>query len=299
MSKYDTDELLPRLVAFPTNVAIDEDMYGIGVGMLRPPAHRPAVGLAAILNPATDAYVDTSDMFDEVCQLLDSTLLLDTASDVDTDAEDVLVWALDLDTEPLRLLDEGLVSGDEDDEPLVALVDVPRDFLVGGSSRGIELRLPWDGLLLFSDLERLLDEPVDEDWPDGVGELFTGTLRRSPIVALAIIPAVYLVLPLAGFPAHDRFHTVTSSPAASSSITETVSRQHYRSYAGTRADRRTETQTAATYTERRYTRPSERQGVVVCWLLYIDVHDVHWRRSSRCRRFRDVARGKIDPVVLV
>lgn len=212
MSRYETDELLPRFVAFPTNVAIDEDIYGIGVGMLRLPAHRPAVGLEAMLNPATEAYVDTSDMF-VVCQLLDSTLLLDTASDVvDTDAVDVFVCAFpDLDTEPPRFFDEGLVSGDEEDAfeddedvALVAFVDVPRDFLVGGSSRAlafIEFRLPWDGLLLFSDLERLLDEPVaDADCPDGVGELFTGTLRRSPIVALAIIPRVYLVPTASRFP---------------------------------------------------------------------------------------------------
>jgi len=72
------------------------------------------------------------------------------------------------------------------------LVDVPRDFFVGGSSRVppfIEFRLPWDGLLLFSLLERLLDAfVVDNDWPERVGELFTGALRRRPIVvALAIL----------------------------------------------------------------------------------------------------------------
>lgn len=214
MSRYDTDELLPRLVAFPTNVAIDDDMYGIGVGMLRLPAQRPAVGLEPMLSPATDAYVDTSDMFDEVCQLLDtSTPLLDTASDVvETDAlvaELLLFCAFDLDTDPPpRLFDDGLVSGDvelEDEELLVALVDVPRDFFAGGSSRCMELRLPWDGLLLFSVLERLLlllldEPPVDADWPDGVGELFTGTLRRSPIVALAIIPRVYLAATAGRFP---------------------------------------------------------------------------------------------------
>lgn len=179
--------------------------------MLRLPAHRPAVGLEAMLNPATEAYVDTSDMF-VVCQLLDSTLLLDTASDVGTDVVDVFGFCAfpDLDTEPPRFFDEGLVSGDDDafeedeDVALVAFVDVPRDFLVGGSSRAlafIEFRLPWDGLLLFSDLERLPDEPVaDADCPDGVGELFTGTLRRSPIVALAIIPRVYLVPTASRFP---------------------------------------------------------------------------------------------------
>ena len=209
MSRYDTDELLPRLVAFPTNVAIDDDMYGIGVVMLRLPAHRPPVGLEPMLSPATDAYVDTSDMFDEVCQLLDtSTPLLDTASDVAEETDEVAaevlpLCAFDLDTDPPRLFDDGLVSGDveleDDEELLVALVDVPRDFFAGGSSRCIELRLPWDGLLLFSVLERLLplvpdeeEPPADADWPDGVGELFTGTLRRSPIVALAIIPRVYL-----------------------------------------------------------------------------------------------------------
>lgn len=55
----------------------------------------------------------------------------------------------------------------------------------------IEFRLPWDGLLLFSLRERLLDDPplvaVDGDWLEGVGE-FTGALRRRPIiVALAIV----------------------------------------------------------------------------------------------------------------
>lgn len=145
--------------------------------MLRLPAQRPAFGLAVIPSPATDAYVDTSDMFDVVCQLLDRTLL---ASVVDTGVADDLA---DLDNEPPRPFPDGLASGD-----FAAFVDVPRDFFVGGSSRVacIEFRFPWDGLLLFSDLERLL-EPL-EDWLDRDGELFTVTLRRSPIVALAIIP---------------------------------------------------------------------------------------------------------------
>lgn len=131
-----------------------------------------------------------SDIFGWVGQLADSPLLVSVAPG----AEDFACE--DLDTDPPRLLEVGLTSGDEELEDaeeaaLVALVDVPRDFLVGGSSREepfIEFRFPWDGLLLFSDLERLLDPPeADTDWPDGVGE-FTGTLRRSPIVALAIIP---------------------------------------------------------------------------------------------------------------
>lgn len=81
--------------------------------------------------------------------------------------------------------------------PFPPLVEVPRDFFVGGSSRVppfIEFRLPWDGLLLFSLLERLLDDdaPVDSDWLEGVGE-FTGALRRRPIVvALAIFSFAYL-----------------------------------------------------------------------------------------------------------
>lgn len=47
--------------------------------------------------------------------------------------------------------------------PFAPLVEVPRDFFVGGSSREppfIEFRLPWDGLLLFSFLKRLLDDDV-------------------------------------------------------------------------------------------------------------------------------------------
>lgn len=80
------------------------------------------------------------------------------------------------------------------------LVEVPRDFFVGGSSRVppfIEFKLPWDGLLLFSLLERLLDDaPVDSDWLEGVGELFTGALRRRPIVvALAISCVIYVSQP--------------------------------------------------------------------------------------------------------
>lgn len=52
--------------------------------------------------------------------------------------------------------------------PFAPLVEVPRDFFVGGSSRPvIEFRLPWDGLLLFSFLERLLD---DDDDPPVDGE---------------------------------------------------------------------------------------------------------------------------------
>ena len=158
----------------------------MGVGMLRPPAQSPALGLAAMFSPGTDAYVDMSDMLGAAGQLVDSTLLLDAASVVDTADGDA--FEANLETDPPRPFDEGLTSGDEDDaeEAFEALVEVPRDFLVGGSSRDafIEFRLPWDGLLLFSDLERLLDVA----WPAGVGELFTGTLRRSPIVALAIIP---------------------------------------------------------------------------------------------------------------
>lgn len=82
--------------------------------------------------------------------------------------------------------------GQEELLPFPPLVEVPRDFFVGGSSRVpfIEFRFPWDGLLLFSLLERLLDAlvAVDNDWFEGIGELFTGALRRRPIVvALAIL----------------------------------------------------------------------------------------------------------------
>lgn len=72
----------------------------------------------------------------------------------------------DLETEVPRLLEfwlsvEVLVVVEE--EPFAPLVEVPRDFFVGGSSREppfIEFRLPWDGLLLFSFLKRLLDDDV-------------------------------------------------------------------------------------------------------------------------------------------
>lgn len=82
---------------------------------------------------------------------------------------------LDLETEVPRLLEFGLsvevlVVVEEDAEqeelpllPFPPLVEVPRDFFAGGSSREppfIELRLPWDGLLLFSFLKRLLDDDV-------------------------------------------------------------------------------------------------------------------------------------------
>lgn len=155
----------------------------MGLGMLRPPVQRPVVELGAMFNPGTDAYEDMSDMFGVAVQLADSTPLFDAASVVDTGDADTFVCILDLEMDP-RLFDDGLTSGD--DEVFVALVEVPRDFFVGGSSREafIEFKLPCEGLLLFSDLERLLD-PLD--WLDGVGELFTGTLRRSPIVPLAII----------------------------------------------------------------------------------------------------------------
>lgn len=112
----------------------------------------------------------------------------------------------DLETEVPRLFEiwlsvEILVVVEMEDEevgqeellPFPPLVEVPRDFFAGGSSRVppfIEFRLPWDGLLLFSLLERLLDDDdvVDSDWLEGVGELFTGALRRKPIVvALAIL----------------------------------------------------------------------------------------------------------------
>lgn len=122
------------------------------------------------------------------------------------EVDDDLVCVADLETEVPRLFEIGLsveilvvveiedAELEEVGQPLFfpPLVEVPRDFFVGGSSRVlfIEFKLPWDGLLLFSLLERLLDAPVvvDSDWLDGVGELFTGALRRRPIViALAIL----------------------------------------------------------------------------------------------------------------
>lgn len=89
--------------------------------------------------------------------------------------------------------------GQEELLPFPPFVEVPRDFFVGGSSRVppfIEFRLPWDGLLLFSLLERLLDDDdalvvVDSDWLEGVGELFTGALRRRPIVVALAISCVF------------------------------------------------------------------------------------------------------------
>lgn len=91
--------------------------------------------------------------------------------------------------------------GQEELLPFPPLVEVPRDFFVGGSSRVppfIEFRLPWDGLLLFSLLERLLDDDddddalvVDSDWLEGVGELFTGARRRRPIVVALAISCVF------------------------------------------------------------------------------------------------------------
>lgn len=140
-----------------------------------------------------------ADLETEVPRLLEfwlSTGVLVIEEDAEEEEDDGQVAAAD---------DEEVREADEQDEPppppFAPLVEVPRDFLVGGSSRGpplpfIEFRLPWDGLLLFSLLERLLDDvpavAVDGDWPEGVGELFTGALRRSPIiVALAIVVRVW------------------------------------------------------------------------------------------------------------
>lgn len=167
----------------------------------------------------------------DVCQLLvvESTESFDMSAAAEVGAvevDDDFVCVADRETEVPRLpfelwlSDEQVADAVADDEgqeeeveepPFVPLVEVPRDFFVGGSSRElppfIEFRLPWDGLLLFSFLERLLDDvpllplplllvvvvllavviAADGDWPEGVGELFTGALRRRPIiVALAI-----------------------------------------------------------------------------------------------------------------
>lgn len=187
--------------------------------MLRLPAHRPAVCPPVRLNPVTEAYDGMSDMFDVVDQLVESAepfdISLEEEALVAVEVDDDFVWVADLETE-VRLFEfwlsavEALVVVEEDEEeqageefadeeqaelPFAPLVEVPRDFFVGGSSREllfIEFRLPWDGLLLFSFLERLLDDDdvpaVDDDWLEGVGELFTGALRRKPIiVALAIL----------------------------------------------------------------------------------------------------------------
>lgn len=136
-------------------------------------------------------------MFDVVGQLVDSAPLpFDVTSAEDVAVVDVFVCAADLETEVPRPLDAVSVPVPVPVPvvPFPPVVEVPRDFFVGGSSRApfTEFRLPWDGLLLFSDLERLLDiVPVDadDDWLEGIGELFTGTRRRRPIVAVAIIPS--------------------------------------------------------------------------------------------------------------
>jgi len=177
--------------------------------MARLPAHRPAVCPLVKLSPVTEAYDGTSDIFDVVGQLVESTELFDISLVEEAvlaavEVDDDLVCVVDLETEVPRLFEIGLsveilvVVEIEDVEEVgqllffPPLVEVPRDFFVGGSSRVlfIEFKLPWDGLLLFSLLERLLDAPVvvDSDWLDGVGKLFTGALRRRPIViALAIL----------------------------------------------------------------------------------------------------------------
>jgi len=62
-----------------------------------------------------------------------------------------------------QVAEEEFVDEEQAELPFAPLVEVPRDFFVGGSSREppfIEFRLPWDGLLLFSFLERLLDDDV-------------------------------------------------------------------------------------------------------------------------------------------
>lgn len=70
---------------------------------------------------------------------------------------------------------------------LEEFVPPDRDFLVGGSPWAVvnEFRLPWDGLLLFSDLDRLF--VVEGDIPPFVEHpVFAGTLRRRPIITDAI-----------------------------------------------------------------------------------------------------------------
>lgn len=68
-------------------------------------------------------------------------------------------------------------------EFLPEFVPVDRDFFVGGSPWAVvnEFRLPWDGLLLFSDLDRLFVVEGGEIPP-----LFAGTLRRKPIITEAM-----------------------------------------------------------------------------------------------------------------
>lgn len=95
MSRYETDELLPRFVALPTKVAMEVDMYGgIGVGgMPRLPAHRPAVCPPVKPSPVTEAY-GTSDMLDVVVQLVESAVPFDI-SPVEEEATEVAAVEVD------------------------------------------------------------------------------------------------------------------------------------------------------------------------------------------------------------
>lgn len=154
-------------------------------------------------------------MLDVVVQLVESAVPFDislveeeAAEVAAVEVDDDLVWVADLEMEVPRLLElwlsvEVLVVEQEELLPFAPLVEVPRDFFVGGSSREppfIEFRLPWDGLLLFSFLKRLLDDDVlvvDGDWLEGVGELFTGALRRRPIIVVLAILASFACLRLA------------------------------------------------------------------------------------------------------
>lgn len=147
-----------------------------------------------------------ADLETEVPRLLEFWLSAGLLEQEDAVAEEV-----EDDVEQVAAADDEARGAVGQDEPLpfAPLVEVPRDFFVGGSSREplptlpfIEFKLPWDGLLLFSLLERLLDallpDTVDGDWPEGVGELFTGARRRRPIiVALAIVVRVWSYLRLA------------------------------------------------------------------------------------------------------
>lgn len=96
MSRYETDELLPRFVALPTKVAMEVDMYGgIGVGgMPRLPAHRPAVCPPVKPSPVTEAYDGTSDMLDVVVQLFESAVPFDI-SFVEEEAAEVAAVEVD------------------------------------------------------------------------------------------------------------------------------------------------------------------------------------------------------------
>lgn len=78
--------------------------------------------------------------------------------DLETEVPRLLEFWLSV--EVLVVVEDAEFDEEQEELPFAPLVEVPRDFFVGGSSREppfIEFRLPWDGLLLFSFLKRLLD----------------------------------------------------------------------------------------------------------------------------------------------